>query len=80
MITEKIKNKRDFITFVLELRKDFKDNPESWENRDIDAFLEALAAWVDDMDGYYLNIGEPIPTEPSWRHFADMLMGASVYE
>jgi hypothetical protein len=42
--------------------------------------LEALAAWVEDMDGYYLNQGKAVPEKPDWKHVADMLMAAKLYE
>ena len=42
--------------------------------------LEALAAWVDDMEGYYLNIGKPITEKPDWQMFADILVAAKIYE
>ena len=35
------------MTFVKELSKDFDDNRDSWENINIAAYLEALAAWAD---------------------------------
>lgn len=50
-----ISNREDFVLFVYELSKSFRTNPESWENKDLGAYLEALAAWVEDMDGYYLE-------------------------
>ena len=56
-----IKSKKDFVSFVHELSKDVHNNPESWPNKNLETFLEALAGWVDDMEGYYLNQGQPIP-------------------
>ena len=56
-----IKTKKDFSSFVLELSHDFYNNPESWENKDLGTYLAALAGWVDDMEGYYLNQGLPVP-------------------
>ena len=43
--------------------------PEEWENRDLPSYLEAIAAWVDDMDGYYRNLGEDSPTSPLGRRW-----------
>jgi hypothetical protein len=75
-----IKTREDFVSFVYELGKDYRMNPQSWENKDTGAFLEALAAWVEDMDGYYLNKGEPVPDKLNWKNIADMLMAAKLYE
>jgi hypothetical protein len=32
------------------------------------------------MDGYYINQGKPVPTQPDWKIAADMLMAARTYE
>ena len=75
-----IRSREDFVAFVRALRKDFTENPQSWENDNLDHFLEALSAWVEDMDGYYLNQGKPVPRQLDWKTFADILMGAKMYE
>ena len=75
-----IRSREDFVAFVHAFSKDCKDNPESWENNDLPRFLEALGAWVQDMEGYYLNQGKPVPQQLDWKAFADMLMAAKMYE
>jgi hypothetical protein len=75
-----IHSREDFVAFVRALCKDLKDNPKSWENGDLYRFLEALSAWVEDMDGYYRNQGRPVPQQLDWRTFGDMLMAAKMYE
>ena len=75
-----IRSREDFVAFVRALSKDFKNNPQSWENENLDQFLDALGAWVEDMDGYYLNQGKPVPQQLDWKMFADMLMAAKLYE
>jgi len=50
------------------------------ENDTLDSFLEALAAWTDEMDGYYRNMNEDAPVTLQWKTIADMLMAASIYE
>ena len=40
----------------------------------------SLAAWAEDMDGYYLNAGGPVPEQPTWKTLADMLLAARIYE
>jgi hypothetical protein len=75
-----IQSREDFIAFVRSLSKDFRDHPQSWENDNLERFLEALGAWVEDMDGYYRKQGKPVPQQLDWKTFADMLMAAKMYE
>jgi len=71
----------DFQTFLEDLAKDAKGNLNTWENRDLPSFLEALAAYAHDISGYYLNQGINVrPDVASFRLFADLLMGARIYE
>ena len=74
-----ISNREDLARFVEEMSKALK-NGERWENRDLKSFLEAMAAWIEDMDGYFENQGEPCPTSPSWKTFAQILAASTVYE
>jgi len=32
------------------------------------------------MDGYYLNMGQPVPKNIDWKLFANILMAAKMYE
>jgi len=50
------------------------------ENATLGAFLEALSAWIDDMDGYFANLGNEVPTQPDWKLVAMMLRAATMYE
>lgn len=75
-----ISTREDFIAFVKALQNDFQNNPQSWENDNLKSFLEALGAWVKDMDGYYLNQGKPVPQEPTWKMLGDILLASKMYE
>ena len=77
---EKIRTRQDFISFLRALGKDYLENSSSWENKDIGAFLEAMASWTEDMDDFYINKGLPIPEKPNWKVLADILMGGKLYE
>jgi hypothetical protein len=77
---EKIRTRQDFISFLRSIKKDYSKNISSWENKDIETFLEAMASWVEDMDGFYINKGLPVPGKPDWKVFADILMGGKLYE
>lgn len=66
--------------YIRDLVEDFQANPESWGNKDLPDFLMAMAAWVEDMDGYYANKGIKTPEIPSWKTLAEILTASSVYE
>jgi hypothetical protein len=77
---EDIQTQQDFAAFVQALLGDLRDNPQQWNNRDLPTFLEGLAAWVEDMDGYYQNRQEAIPKQPSWKTLGQILLAARTYE
>jgi hypothetical protein len=43
-------------------------------------FLEAIAAWVADSEGFFRSIGQPIPTPETWKLVAIVLQAATIYE
>lgn len=56
-------------------------NPDGWENKTLDTFLEALSAYTEDIQGYYDNMEKSVNAdEPSWQTFADIFKGATMYE
>ncbi len=80
-VIEKLHSKDDFSKFLDLLHQDYKINKSLWENADLEDFLEALSVYSRDVEGYYNNLKINIdPKQPSWRLFADILLGARVYE
>jgi hypothetical protein len=77
---ERVSSKDTLVKLVQDLREDLRSSPENWENTTLDSFLEALAAWTADMDGYYLNQGGTPPEQPTWKTVAEMLLAARTYE
>ncbi len=77
---EQVHDRESFITFVSTLSADYKLNRASWEHQDLVTFLEALASWIEDMDGYYENMGTESPKNVDWGIFKDALMAARIYE
>ena len=75
-----VQSREAFASFVRSLAQDVRESPGSWENADLPSFLEAAAAWVEAMDGYYANRGERLPERPDWRTFAQILAAARIYE
>ncbi len=77
---EGVKSREDLIKFINQLRMDLQTNKDEWENITLEDFLEAMEAWINDMDGYYLNSDQPVPKQPSWKTIADILYASSMYE
>jgi hypothetical protein len=77
---EKIQSRDDLLRFIHHLVQDLRTCPERWENTSLDAYLAAMAAWVQDMEGYYLNRGQAAPQHPAWKHIGEILLAARIYE
>jgi len=81
MYDMEVKDRKTFIQFLDLLWKDFLENPEDWENITVPDFIEAMEAYTDGIDGYYKNTNQDIDAEKvSWKLFADIFLGAKVYE
>lgn len=76
----KVTDRQSLIHFIQALANDLRSHPEQWENQNLGDYLDAMAGWLEDMDGYYINKGVPAPESPSWAILADMLIAAKVYE
>lgn len=76
-----VTNKQSFIKFLELLHQDFLHNPTEWENSTLDNFLQAMASYTEDVQGFYDNTDQNINADtPSWKVFADILKGAKIYE
>lgn len=79
-MANRVQTRDDFIRFVRELNEDRNSASREWGNDDLPKYLDAVAAWTEDMDGYFLNNGQPVPQQPDWKLFATILFAARVYE
>lgn len=77
---EAVTDRETLAAFVERLVKDLRQDPEAWPNDTLDLFLSAMAAWLDDMDGFYANRGETPPDPPTWTTLAQILLAARIYE
>lgn len=77
---EAVQTHHDLAQFVRDLLREYRADADAWENTTLPDFLEAMSAWIDDMDGWYANRGEAMPDQPSWATFAQILGAATVYE
>ncbi len=76
-----IASKADFKEFVRLLLHNYRNHPDEWENGTLDLYVQGLVGFVENMEGYYQNVGATVELErPSWRVFADILLAARVYE
>jgi hypothetical protein len=74
-------SRADLAGFIYALQNDLEQHPENWDNKDLHTYLGALAAFLNDADGYYLNAKISVDADmPSWRLLADCLQAASVYD
>jgi hypothetical protein len=77
----KVTDRQSFIKFIDLLHKDLLNNPESWENKTLPDFLEALSAYAADIQGYYDNMNQNVNADkPDWGTFSDIFKGARIYE
>ncbi|MET7912716.1 DUF7660 family protein [Streptomyces avermitilis] len=77
---EYVDSREDLAAFVRSLQRGHAEGAGSWENADLPSFLEALAAWIDDADGWYSNAGRELPVSGDWTFFARALRAAAIYE
>lgn len=75
-----VQTREDLAAFVAELKADLGASPGEWTNADLASFLEAMAAWIQDMEGYYQNTGQKLSELSPWKIVADVLMAARIYE
>lgn len=75
-----IATREDLVAFVEALRADLLSNPQDWESATLDQYFRALASWLEDCPGYYERTGQDVPTTPSWKNVAEMLIAAKSYE
>ena len=79
-IAKGVNSKEDFVKFISALIRDLRSNPNAWENKSLDKYLEAMQSWTEDMEGYYINQNLSTPQNVNWKVFTDILLGAKVYE
>ncbi|MDV5353523.1 hypothetical protein QM201_00990 [Enterobacter asburiae] len=77
---KEIKTKADFLAFLTLYNQDLHSCPEEWANRDLASFLDALKDWIEEMEQYYINTKQEVPSDVNWKVLYDMLMAARIYE
>jgi hypothetical protein len=78
---ENIRSHEDLSRFVRRLEQDLRDHADEWENVTLSQYLEALSAWISDMDGFYQSVrGGALPETPTWAMVGEMLLAGRIYE
>jgi len=78
-LLDRIENNKDFVLFVEQLIIDLKQNPDNWENNTLESFLESMSAWVNSLEGFYLNQGSQSP-RIDWKFIGQLLLASRIYE
>ena len=74
-----VSNARDLAEFLRRLAETMRSG--KLEEHPLSAdFVEAASAWCDDMPGYFDNLREPVPQQPSWSFIAQLFAAARIYE
>lgn len=54
-IIESISDKEDFLSFIQRLIVDYRENPQKWENKSVDEYLQAMVSWIEDFSSSEFN-------------------------
>lgn len=55
-------------------------NTANWGNITLEDYLAAMESGVEDMEGYFMSLNQPVSGQPSWKLFADILYNTAKYE
>lgn len=80
MMPKDIQNREDFIQFIRNLSDDVAQSPDNYENLTTSDLLSSAAAWTEDMDGYFSNLGLSTPPVANWDLIAAIFIAALNYE
>lgn len=78
-----VKTREDFLKFLEEIHKDLIANKDQdyWENPTLERYLEAMHAWIIDMDNKKMKENPTFnPEELTWPRLKDIFVAASIYE
>jgi hypothetical protein len=67
-----VRSRSEFDRFMTKFRQDLAARPDDWENADLPRFLDAMAAWIDDVEVH--------SSPEAWSLLAAALSAAKIYE
>jgi hypothetical protein len=74
-----VRTRQDLVEFIRALNTNLLENGDNWENPTLERYLDAMAAWIADMDGFYKNQGVKVP-KANWQLMGQILLAATIYE
>lgn len=75
-----INNKNDLVLFINSLRNDFSNNFGEWQNDNLADYLEAMQAWLEDIEGWERNCSIDISKINVWQLFGHILLASKMYQ
>ncbi|MCU7728992.1 hypothetical protein ODJ79_35215 [Actinoplanes sp. KI2] len=75
-----VRTHTDVARIVEQMLTDLRTHPHEWENPTLERFLEALAASLESLEPLHTTPNEAVPSQPTWKLLADVLVKASGYE
>jgi hypothetical protein len=75
-----VESRRDLAQFLADLCAEVREGRVATDNASAPDILDGASAWLVDMDGYFLNRGEEVPTSPSWKLLAMIFAASLAYE
>lgn len=79
MRPDEVSSRQELATFLEDLHEKLVKGPIV-ANHELPAFISGAAGWTSDLEGYFRDRGEPVPTEPTWSLVASIFEAATVYE
>lgn len=70
----------DLFSYIVNLQNTLARDPNSWENNTLESYLDAMARWVKDSEGYYRNHNKPMPSSQTLQIIAEVLTASTMYE
>lgn len=77
-MVQKTTDKESFLNFLSVLKSDYANQKDEWENWSIDAYLDAVHAWVSAFQGSELD--DFNWKNPDWRLIAAIFYMGKIYE
>ncbi len=75
-----VSNREELSDFLSELARRIDAGGIDLENPSTSRYVDAAAGWTADLEGFFVNRGEPVPEVPSWSLVASIFLAATVYE
>ncbi|WP_346534514.1 hypothetical protein [Micromonospora sp. DPT] len=79
-LVETVETHEDLTGFMFALAANLDNDPEAWENRTLESYLDALQRFTKSLNSWARNNGQAVPVQPTWQLMARLLLIARTYE